>query len=303
MQSYSESRYLEAKRTVDDRSLNQGVLGALRADLASRGGRTLRVLELGAGTGTMAARLFDWQVLSRAEYVLLDENAESLAVARQRISTLARALGASSEEESHFIEVHRQDVELRFSFVHAELERFLELTPSEPAFDVLIANAFLDIVDVPSTLPRLFERAAADAAYWFSINFDGETSFLPEHEDDEALLAVYHRSMDQRVRNGGRSGDSKTGRHLFEHLARAGASVRAAGSSDWVVHAAGGAYPADEAYFLHHLIHTVESELERHAEVPSQKREAWSKRRHAEVERAELALIVHQLDFFGRVRG
>jgi hypothetical protein len=148
----------------------------------------------------------------------------------------------------------------------------------------------------------LFERAAPDAFYWFSINFDGETTLLPEHPSDAKLLGVYHRSMDERVRDGRPSGDSKTGRHLFEHLARAGASVLSAGASDWVVHPTGLGYAADEAYFLYHIVHTIRTELGRHADISAAELEAWAELRRSQVERGELCLVAHQLDFFGRVR-
>lgn len=302
VQSYSDSRYLEAKRTVDDRSLNHGVLRALRAEIARRSGAPLKILELGAGTGTMAARLADWQVLHRGEYVLLDADRELLSFARKRIASLGRAHGERVEEQGDCIAVRGADVDLSFRFVNAELHSYLESSAAEAGFDLVIANAFLDIVDVPFTLSTLFGRATPGASYWFSINFDGETAFLPEHSDDAALLAVYHRSMDERVRDGHRTGDSKTGRHLFEHLQKAGASISAAGSSDWVVYAEGGSYLGDEAYFLHHLVHTVRLELEKHPEVQREVLERWCALRHAQVERGELKLIAHQLDFFGRVQ-
>jgi SAM-dependent methyltransferase len=302
MHGYSESRYLEAKRTVDDRALNRGVVEVLRAELARRTDRAPRILELGAGIGTMACRLVDWQVLPRCDYVLLDVSEGLLSVARERLANWGRERGYSVERHGERLHLRGPAGELSFSFVVAELHDFLTSGQGDSSFDLLIANAFLDLVDVPFTLPKLFEHAAADGLYWFTINFDGETTFLPEHPDDPALLTVYHQSMDERVRNGRPSGDSKTGRHLFARLGAAGASILSAGSSDWVVCAQGGAYPADEAYFLRHLVHTVHEELRRHPELSSAVLEAWSEQRQAQIERAELTLIVHQLDFVGRAR-
>src|SRR3974390_2635436 len=51
------ARYLAAKTTVDDRALNRHVLSELRR-LMPPGAP--RVLEVGAGLGTMGARLLDW---------------------------------------------------------------------------------------------------------------------------------------------------------------------------------------------------------------------------------------------------
>jgi hypothetical protein len=61
--------------------------------------------------------------------------------------------------------------------------------------------------------------------------------------------------------------DSMTGRHLFQHLRQLGASILAAGASDWVVHAGPSGYPDDEAYFLRHILHTVDEELKPRAEL------------------------------------
>ncbi|MFL6095158.1 MAG: hypothetical protein ACJ71Y_06880, partial [Blastococcus sp.] len=67
--TYAYTRYLAAKKTVDDRALNRSVLAELRR-LMPRG--EPRILEIGAGLGTMVARLLEWQVVTAGEYVLLD---------------------------------------------------------------------------------------------------------------------------------------------------------------------------------------------------------------------------------------
>ena len=78
MIQYSNVRYLQSKQPIDDRALNRHVLAALERFLRSRAA-TPRVLELGAGVGTMVSRLADWNVLGRAEYTLVDREGESLA--------------------------------------------------------------------------------------------------------------------------------------------------------------------------------------------------------------------------------
>ena len=54
------ARYLAAKTTVDDRALNQHVVAELRRLMPAG---APRVLEVGAGLGTMVARLMDWGVV------------------------------------------------------------------------------------------------------------------------------------------------------------------------------------------------------------------------------------------------
>jgi hypothetical protein len=82
-------------------------------------------------------------------------------------------------------------------------------------------------------------------------------------------------------------------------LRAAGGEILAAGSSDWVVFAPEGVYPADEAYFLHFIIDTVRGALD--GAIAPERIDAWASARHAQIERDILVYIAHQLDFFGRV--
>src|SRR4029077_4711719 len=81
---YSYVRYLHAKRTVDERALHRGVLDQLRGALASLP-EVPRVLELGAGVGTMVSRLADAGWLARARYTLLDSDGTNLAAALEHL--------------------------------------------------------------------------------------------------------------------------------------------------------------------------------------------------------------------------
>ena len=59
-------------------------------------------------------------------------------------------------------------------------------------------------------------------------------------------------------------------------------------------------YPADEAYFLHYIIHTIHMALATHAELDPDRFERWIQQRHAQVEDQTLVYIAHQLDIVGR---
>src|ERR1700747_621497 len=152
--------------------------------------------------------------------------------------------------------------DLRVRLEHAELGRYLEAAHGGPA-DVLIANAVLDLVDVPAILPGLLRLLVPGGVYWFTINYDGESIFAPGHPHDDQVLRAYHRDMDERVRYGRPAGESRTGRHLFHHLRAAGAPALAAGSSDWVVSAGpDGNYPGDEANFLRSILSPIQDALQ-----------------------------------------
>ena len=298
---YSGSRYLTAKTTVDDRALNKDVVECLRAEVASMGEPMPRVLEIGAGLGTMIARLVDWRVIQRAEYWLLDVDARMLVESRSWLSEWAERRGYTHEQGPETLRiVGAGGVELVIRTREGELGNILDGEPAPPRADLLVANAVLDLVDVPRILPRLLDLVVPNGLYWFSINYDGETIFEPPHADDEAFMRVYNRSMDERVRYGRPAGDSKTGRRLFKHLDTAGAPVVAAGASDWVVHPRNARYEADEAYFLHHIIFTIDEELQKHAEIDRRARATWVALRHAQVEAGRLVYVAHQLDFAGR---
>lgn len=292
--SYDYTRYLAAKTSVDDRALNRHVLSELRRLMPSR---APRVLEIGAGLGTMVGRLLDWGVIDGGEYTLLDVDRQLLHDSREWLRDWAASQGRPCEAIPDGLRVDG----LHVRFVPAELGRYLETGDAgrgQPA-DVLIANAFLDLVDVPATLPALLQLLVPGGLYWFTINYDGESIFSPDHARDVQIMRAYHQDMDERVRYGRPAGDGRTGRHLFHHLRAAKAPVLLAGSSDWVVHAdPDGAYPHDEAYFLGRILRTVADALEDRVE-PAELAE-WVAERERQLACGELVYIAHQLDLVGR---
>src|SRR5690348_5502086 len=291
------ARYLAAKTTVDDRALNRHVLTEL-CRLMPAGAP--QVPEIGAGLGTMVARLVDWGALGADEYTLLDADRQLLHCSRRWLCDWAAARGLHSDLLPDGLRVG----DLRVRLVHAELGSYLAAAHGAAA-DVLIANAVLDLVDVPAVLPGLLRLLVPGGIYWFTINYDGESIFSPGHPHDDQIMQAYHRDMDERVRYGRPAGDSRTGRRLFHHLRDAGAPVLAAGSSDWVVSAGpDGNYPDDEAYFVRSILNTIRDALRnRHDRVEPADLAAWLAERGRQLAAGELVYIAHQLDFVGRSPG
>jgi len=291
------ARYLAAKTTVDDRALNRHVLAELRRLMPAG---APRVLEIGAGLGTMVARLMDWGAVGAGEYILLDADRQLLDCSRRWLCDWALARGLRSELLPDGLRVG----DLRVRLVHAELGRYLEAAHGALA-DVLIANAVLDLVDVPTVLPGLLRLLAPGGVYWFTINYDGESIFAPAHPHDDQVMRAYHRDMDERIRYGRPAGESRTGRLLFHYLRAAGAPALAAGSSDWVVYPArDGDYPADEAYFLRSILSTIQNALRsREDRVEPADLADWLAVRSRQLAAGELVYIAHQLDFVGRSPG
>src|SRR5690242_21820479 len=88
------ARYLAAKTTVDDRALNRHVLAELRRLMPAG---APQVLEVGAGLGTMVARLMDWGAVGAGEYVLLDADRQLLDCSRRWLRDWAAARGLLSD--------------------------------------------------------------------------------------------------------------------------------------------------------------------------------------------------------------
>ena len=295
--TFDYARYLAAKTTVDDRALNRQVLAQLCRLMPAD---APRVLEVGAGLGTMAARLMDWGAVDSGEYILLDADRQLLDRSRLWLSDWAAARGLRSELLPDGLRVGR----LRVRLVHAELGSYLQADHGAPA-DVLIANAVLDLVDVPALLPALLRLLKPGGVYWFTINYDGESIFSPPHPHDDHIMQAYHRDMDERVRYGRQAGESRMGRRLFLYLRAAGAPALAAGPSDWVVHSGpDGNYPGDEAYFLHSILNTIQTALHARQDwVDPADLADWLAERRRQLAAGELVFLAHQLDFAGRSPG
>lgn len=277
---YSFTRYLAAKRSIDDRSLNHAVWHALLDELPSA---ALDILEVGAGTGTMIDRLADRGVLARGgRYTAIDADPANIAEARARLAPTGLPVS---------LELAAADV---YDFaLHARGRQW----------DLLIAHAFLDLVNVPRLLPQLFALLRPGGLFYFTINFDGLTILEPsvDPEFDRKVVGIYHQTMDERRVAGQPTGGSRAGRALLGQIPAAGGEILAAGASDWIVLPRRGHYPADEAYFLHHILHFFEESLAGRSELEPQRLSSWLARRHEQVDAAQLTLIVHQIDVCGRV--
>ncbi len=278
---YDFPRYLAAKKTVDDRALNGHVWQALRQHMPPQP----NILEIGAGIGTMVERLAEQQFISEATYTAIDNQPENIATAKQRLADLPAGIQLTLEA--------------------IDLFDFMERERGERPYNLLIAHAFLDLMDIPATLPQLFALLQLGGLFYFSINFDGVTTLEPAIDPalDAKIEQLYHQTMDDRLTDGKPSGDSRSGRHLFGHLRQAGAEILAAGSSDWVVFAGPAGYPADEKYFLQFIVETMHRALADHPALDPAQFAAWTAQRQAQIEAGELVYIAHQLDFFGRWPG
>jgi SAM-dependent methyltransferase len=277
-------RYLSSKKSVDDRALNGRVWDAMLEAARNGAGplRDPRVLELGGGIGTMIERVIDDDRLHPGSWTMIDEQPALIAEASRRLA-----------DRPPF------PVELLAS----ELDSYLA-APYQP-FDLVVANAFLDLLDPPRALPRMHRLCRPGGAFLFSITFDGLTAFEPEidRELDNRVLGLYHRTMDERVVNGSRSGDSRCGRHLLTLLPRCGYRIIEAGSSDWIVYPRDDGYPADERFFLSCMLGFFEESLAPLAELDAGELQRWLRVRRQQLEAGTLVFLAHQLDVLASTVG
>ncbi|MEZ4683979.1 MAG: class I SAM-dependent methyltransferase [Caldilineaceae bacterium] len=299
-------RYLAAKKSVDDRALNHHVWMTLHNRLQEKAGdEPLRVVEIGAGIGTMVERILERDLLTKAHYTLVDAVSANIAEARRRLPAWAATAGFSVQQHGTALQLNRsgtgdrQSVDVVLEFIIADCFDFAAQPELQNTVDLLVAHALLDLFDIPRALGQLQASLKPTAFLYATINFDGNTILQPEIDRivDDQIEAAYHATMDARIIDGLPSGDSRTGRHLFGHVRDAGLAILAAGSSDWVVFAEEQGYPADEAYFLHFIIETMRGALQQTPQLDQRHFAAWIKKRHDQIDRGELVYIAHQLDF------
>ena len=292
---YSFPRYLLSKQSVDDRALNRHVYERLTASLPAQ---PIRIIEVGAGIGTMLTRLIRWDVLQKADYTAIDEMPGNIEFASEWIPQWATETGLNVERiEQNQLRVFDRRRDLRIHLEHADVIDFIKKNQNKA--DLLIAHAFLDLLPMPELLPKLL--SLTNRLAWLTINFDGLTTLVPTIDTklDQKIEHLYHATMDTRAAGG----DSQCGRHLFDHLKSVGAEILAAGPSDWVVHSVNGNYPADEAYFLNFILHFFEESLTGHPDLNAGEFTQWLKERRAQIDRGELVYITHQMDFLARSHG
>ena len=295
-------RYLTAKKSIDDRSLNPRVWDSLARALPRT--RPTDVLELGAGIGSMVQRVIERGLLTDCRYRAVDLEPGNVAEATRRLPPWARERDLSVEEMGEGgLRFSGAGVSMDLSFEAANVVDVLKKPDIRGVYDFVIAQAFLDLVDLDSVLPLIGASLRPEGLIYLCINFDGGTIFDPiiDAELDARIEALYHQTMDERVSDGKASGDSRTGRRLFSGLRRIGAQVLDAGSSDWVVYPSADGYSGDDDIFLHAIIDTIQGALQSSQEFDPQSLAEWASVRHSQVESQKLVYIAHQLDVLARV--
>jgi len=264
--------YLDAKRGLDDRSLNRDVLRAFAEALPS--GPT--ILEVGAGTGTMVQRLHEWGVVGGGRWIGVDTHAGAIRAGRTRLASHPDGSAdenATGDAETGGAALRLGDLTVDFRVADA----FEYADATDESFDAVVGCAFFDVVDAAPAVERL--GAVAPLAY-APITYDGETTLTPSDPDDEAVLDAYHRHM-REYRAGGPEGAAA--------LARAAESVVAEGPSPWAIEPP---YTTAEETVLGHLLDTIETAVGETGYDASD----WANRRRAALADGELTYRARNRD-------
>ena len=142
--TYSLIRYLAAKKSVDDRALNGQVWRHLVAALPrATPQRPLRILEVGAGIGSMVERLVAGDVLTHATYTAIDTAPALLTEAHRRLSQWADERGFQVDEnpqgQLHFRRVG-QHISVKTEAI--DVAHFMAREHGRRAWGLLIGRPF-----------------------------------------------------------------------------------------------------------------------------------------------------------------
>jgi hypothetical protein len=285
-------RYLEAKRVIDDESLNAGVINSLGERLHSLS--SIRVVDIGSGIGAMLIRLLDMGLPPDSEYVMVDRDSSNLYNSRNLIEDWTSSVGGSFDEEEGII--HSGPGSVRLVLRNEDAIEFSN-EGERGSFDLLVSQLFLDLLDMRRCIPLFMELLHTEGIFYFSQVFDGLTRFIPESKEDSEMISAYHRVMDD-VGSDWEYRRSTSGSEMLSLLMEMDdVEIDRAGSSDWVITPNGLGLDRDRKDFLHFLIDTMGNAL--HEEVDGDHLERWLRGKHGQVREGRLGVIVHQLDVIG----
>ncbi|RQH01803.1 class I SAM-dependent methyltransferase [Natrarchaeobius oligotrophus] len=305
--------YLEARRPVDDRALDDRAFEAFADGLAARSTGTdepLRIVEVGGGVGTMIARLVERNALSGpVRYRLIDRDADAVDRARERLPDWLEAAGCTVERTSTGLVARssRPRSGATDAPFGLELEVTFEIGDAFAASidrgaDAVIGSAVFDLVDLDRALPWVASVLEPDGLLYAPLTYDGATGFAPVDPFDDRLEEFYHRHMDE-VRD--EPGGSRAGRRLVGALEGDDLSeVLAVGGSDWVLrpHDRPPSVESAERVVLGHVLETIDDALADCSAdaIDPRDRRRWLDRREDELEAGELTGFARHVDVLAR---
>src|SRR5262249_57537738 len=120
-----------------------------------------------------------------------ERRATLLAEPRRRLTQWAVEQGFEVQENCDG-QLHLQRAEQHITVESEAIDAalFIDREHGQRTWDLLIGQAFLDLIDVRTTLPGLCSLVRPGGLLYFPITFDGDTVFQPE--DDASLHLPTH---------------------------------------------------------------------------------------------------------------
>lgn len=296
-ETFDYVQYLAVKKNIDDRSLNKTVWLEFSTWLKteSEGKETLKVLEIGAGIGTMVERLLDAALLLNCHYIAIEPEAEFKNAALERLSAWASKNNCKFTFDSEGLWlISSNKLKLTIEW-HMSSANEIDANFAKDEFDLLLSHAVIDLLPVPEIMPSILDKLKAKGAYYFSLNFSGETDFYPEHESDREISQNYHADMDSRFPDLDWQ-PSLTGSALPNWLKKYGCQTVIKGESDWQLgeFEALGRLREEDSLFLRNILDTIKKAL---SGLPIL--DDWLRVRYKQLDQGQLAIKISNSDCFG----
>jgi len=272
---HAHAEYLEAKRSVDDVAIDR----RLEHMFYSRLPNSPRIIDFGCGTGSMLSRLLRKGV-RQGEYIGIDIDQKILdvAVELRKIEALQRG---------HHVKTSRNTMKIDDLHVQFVVGDAVESLYYYDKIDSIVGLGFADLVKPELLCQSIQDCSHSGTQVYLPITFDGETIFIPKHENDKQILNAFHTEID-------RKGTAKAGRKLIAQLQNMAGEL-SVGRADWIVHPSKGAKNEAEFVFLSYILKLIEDGL-----VESDKLDEWIAYRRNQLTNGELWYIAHQYDLLFR---
>jgi hypothetical protein len=251
----------------------------------------------------MVRRLLRCGLHGSQSITALDPDAALLDIAASRIA--GELAGRGYRVLRHGRGIAGEGVDHRI-VVHLPCATVIEFHPEGAGrFDLITAHALMDVLPLEAVLSRFSGWLAPGGLLYATLVYDGDTALFPAYRDqafEATLLAAYDASMERRRVQSESTGGAHAGRRVLGALWRSGFERVAYGSSDWNITPLDGRYRGRDGDVLRALLGFIHNECAREASINGPRLACWYTERCAEIERAELGMIVHQLDILAMRR-
>lgn len=196
--------WLALREHADARARNGAIAEALALALAGR--ETLRIVDLGAGTGA--------NLRATAPFLPADQHWHLLDHAPDLTGAARAALAAWADEAvptADGLRLVKDGRRITVTLVLTDLSRSLAAIGAA-APHLVTASAFFDLVSARFVEAFAAECARLDTAFFTALTCDGRDCWSPAHDDDDAIAAAFRADQERDKGFGPALGNAATDR-------------------------------------------------------------------------------------------